>query len=84
MDWEDWGLAPRGWDAATLWGHSLAVPVLAERVQWEYQADLGSRSGLVSQLFFCAEIIAAGDGYTGPLAEPTRQEAARLISSLRA
>jgi hypothetical protein len=31
----------------------------------------------------CAEIIAAGDGYDGPLAEPVRQEATRLISSLR-
>jgi len=84
LDWEDWGLVPRGWDAATLWVNSLAVPVLAERVQREYQADLGSRSGLVSQLFFCAEIIAAGDGYAGPLAEPTRREAARLINSLGA
>jgi len=83
LDWEDWGLAPRGWDAATLWGNSLAMPALAERVQEEYQADLGSRSGLVSQLFFCAEIIAAGDGYAGPLAEPSRREAARLISSLQ-
>jgi hypothetical protein len=83
LDWEDWGLAPRGWDAATLWGSSLAVPVLAERVQREYQADLASRSGLVSQLYFCAEMIAAGDGYAGPLAESSRREAARLISSLR-
>ncbi len=83
LDWEDWGLAPRGWDAATLWGSSLAVPALAERVQREYQADLGSRSGLMSQLFFCAEMIVAGDGYAGPLAEPSRREAIRLISSLQ-
>lgn len=83
LDWEDWGMAPRGWDAATLWGNSLAVPALAARVQREYQADLGSRSGLLSQLFFCAEIIAAGDRYAGPLAEPAQREATRLISSLR-
>ncbi|MGH3999938.1 MAG: hypothetical protein ACRDTJ_21040 [Pseudonocardiaceae bacterium] len=83
LDWEDWGLGPRGWDAATLWGNSLAVPALAARVQRAYQADLGSRSGLLSQLFFCAEIIASGDGYAGPLAEPSRREAARLISSLQ-
>lgn len=83
LDWEDWGLAPRGWDASTLWGNSLAVPALAERVRREYQADLDSRSGLVSQLFFCAEIIAAGDDYAGPLAEPSRREAARLIRSLQ-
>jgi hypothetical protein len=83
LDWEDWGLAPRSWDSATLWGNSLAVPALAERVQREYQADLGSRSGLLSQLFFCAEMIAAGADYAGPLAEPARREAARLISSLQ-
>ncbi len=83
LDWEDWGMAPRGWDAATLWGNSLAVPELAARVQWEYQADLGSRSGLLSQLFFCAEIIAAGDRYAGPLAGPAHREATRLISSLQ-
>ncbi|MGH3866989.1 MAG: hypothetical protein ACRDQ4_12775 [Pseudonocardiaceae bacterium] len=83
LDWEDWGLAPRGWDAATLWGNSLAVPALAERVQREYRAELDSKAGLLSQLFFCAEIIAAGDGYAGPLAEPSRREATRLISSLQ-
>jgi hypothetical protein len=83
LDWEDWGMAPRGWDAATLWGNSLAVPALAALVQREYQADLGSRSGLLSQLFFCAEVIAAGDAYAGPLAEPARREATWLISLLR-
>ncbi|MGH3550568.1 MAG: hypothetical protein ACRDQU_21105 [Pseudonocardiaceae bacterium] len=83
LDWEDWGLAPRGWDAATLWGNSLAVPTLAARLQRAYQADLGSRSGLLSQLFFCVEIIAAGDCYAGPLAEPARREATRLINLLQ-
>lgn len=83
LDWEDWGLAPRGWDAATLWGNSLAVPELAQRVQREYRADLDSRSGLLSQLFFCCELIAAGDDYAGPLAEPSRREAARLVNSLQ-
>ncbi|MGB8201807.1 MAG: hypothetical protein WCF33_19305 [Pseudonocardiaceae bacterium] len=32
LDWEDRGVAPRGWDAATLWGHSLAVPAFP----WRY------------------------------------------------
>jgi hypothetical protein len=83
LDWEDWGLAPRGWDAATLWGNSLVVPVLAERVQREHRADLESRTGVVSQLFFCCEIIAAGEGYAGPLAESSKREAARLVSVLQ-
>ncbi|MGH3830646.1 MAG: hypothetical protein ACRDRS_09395 [Pseudonocardiaceae bacterium] len=83
LDWEDWGLAPRGWDAATLWGNSLAVPELVARVQREYRVDLGSRSGLLSQLYFCSEMISAGDDYAGPLAEPTRRETTRLISLLQ-
>lgn len=29
LDWEDWGRAPRGLDAANLWACSLAVPGLA-------------------------------------------------------
>ncbi|MER6316373.1 phosphotransferase [Streptomyces sp. NPDC001581] len=32
IDWEDWGMAPRGRDAATLWGNALAVRTLADRV----------------------------------------------------
>lgn len=40
IDWEDWGMAPRGLDAATLWGHSLAVPALTERVWSERRPDL--------------------------------------------
>ncbi|MGH3771450.1 MAG: hypothetical protein ACRDRW_08660 [Pseudonocardiaceae bacterium] len=83
LDWEDWGLAPRGWDAATLWGNSLAVPELAERVQREYRVDLDSRSGLLSQLFFCSEMISAGADYAGPLTEPSGREASRLISLLQ-
>src|SRR5882757_8801832 len=39
LDWEDWGAAPRGWDATQLWGASLPVPALAERVQQEFAAD---------------------------------------------
>jgi hypothetical protein len=65
---------------ARLTGQGSGVEATAWR---EYQADLGSRSGLVSQVFFCAEIIAAGDDYAGPLAKPTRREATRLISSLQ-
>ncbi|MFF4434394.1 hypothetical protein ACFYZ4_35220 [Streptomyces sp. NPDC001513] len=32
IDWEDWGMAPRGRGAATLWGNALAVRTLADRV----------------------------------------------------
>ncbi|MER6200551.1 phosphotransferase [Streptomyces sp. NPDC001586] len=32
IDWEDWGMAPRGRDVSTLWGNALAVRTLADRV----------------------------------------------------
>nr|WP_246361061.1 hypothetical protein [Haloechinothrix aidingensis] len=82
LDWEDFGLAPRGWDAATLWANSLAVPDLAERVQQVFAADLGSRTGLVCQLYACAELLAAGEDYAGPLAEPARAAADGLVTAL--
>jgi hypothetical protein len=82
LDWEDWGLAPRGLDAAMLWAASLVIPGLAERVQRERRADLDSRSGWLAQLFFCAELLADVD-YAGVLAEPARQAADRLLIACR-
>jgi hypothetical protein len=63
FDWEDWGNAPRGLDAASLWGNALAVPALAERVLHERSADFESRDGKLMMLFVCAKI-------TGPYALP--------------
>ncbi len=82
LDWEDFGLAPRGWDAATLWVNSLAVPALAEQVQRVFAADLGSRTGLLCQLHACAELLVAGEDYAGPLAAPVRNAAERLVTAL--
>ena len=82
LDWEDWGLAPRGLDAAMLWSNSLAVRQLATRIQQERRADLESRTGLLAQLYFCAEALALPPEYAGPLAQPARREADRLLVSL--
>ena len=85
LDWEDWGAAPRGHDAATLWGHSLCVPSVADRIQREFAADVDSRSGRLAQLLFCANVIrlAAGRAVPSPLLGPVRQEAERLVARLR-
>ncbi|MFD3354835.1 hypothetical protein [Streptomyces fradiae] len=63
FDWEDWGMAPRGLDAANLWGASLAVPTLADRVRSERRDDLESRDGRLMTLFVAAKIL-------GPYADP--------------
>ncbi|WP_406298342.1 hypothetical protein OG948_23195 [Embleya sp. NBC_00888] len=84
LDWEDWGMAPRGLDASTLWGTSLALPQLAERVRRERRADLESAEGRVMALFFCAKVVGGYGDPADPLYEPARHEAAGLIKALQA
>ncbi|MEO6083525.1 MAG: hypothetical protein ABIQ18_10520 [Umezawaea sp.] len=83
LDWEDWGLAPRGLDAAMLWAASLAVPGLAEQVHQVRRADLDSRDGQVMRLFFAAGIVGAPAGYSGSQLDPARAAAERLLTTLR-
>ncbi|MFF7455270.1 hypothetical protein [Kitasatospora sp. NPDC008115] len=75
FDWEDWGMAPRGLDSATLWAASLAVPALADRVRSERSADFASRGGKLMTLFVAAKIL-------GPHAHPEdpRLEGARALA----
>lgn len=84
FDWEDWGMAPLGLDAAWLWGNSLAIPELAARVRHERHRDLESRGGKLMALFFCSAIV-------GPHADPNdsrlrlaQMETERLMAELQA
>lgn len=54
LDWEAWGLAPRGYDAATLWGLSLPHPDLAAQIQSTFADELSCRSGQLARLAWCA------------------------------
>ncbi|GCD99893.1 hypothetical protein EHYA_07615 [Embleya hyalina] len=83
LDWEDWGLAPRGLDAATLWGNSLALPTLAERVHRERCADLESRCGRIMALFFCAKVVGEYGDPADPLYAPSCRQAKRLLEELQ-
>lgn len=82
LDWEDWGLAPRGLDSAVLWVASLDVDGLAERVRRERRADLESRAGQVMTLFACAKVLA---NYSAPARRVglTRAVAEPLMAALR-
>ncbi|MGQ0775550.1 MAG: hypothetical protein ACT4NY_14215 [Pseudonocardiales bacterium] len=86
LDWEDWGAAPRGRDAVTLWGVSLLVPALADRVQREFQTDLQTRSGKLAQLLFCSNVIRvnAKRADPSPLVQPAKRAAEMLLTELRA
>jgi hypothetical protein len=85
LDWEDWGSGPRGLDAATLWGFSLGVPALAERIQVEFSDDLGTRSGRLAQLLFCANVARSfrRSGRVMPFTEASLEAGSRLLSELR-
>lgn len=78
LDWEDWGRAPRGLDAATLWAGSFAVPEIADAMYEHRRADLESPSGKVMRLFKCAELLAWADQR-----EPRYVTARREVERLR-
>jgi hypothetical protein len=85
LDWEDWGTAPRGHDAATLWQASLPHPALTARVEREFATDLETRSGKLSLLLRCANAIriAKSRGTITPLLEPAKAAVEKLLSELR-
>lgn len=84
FDWEDWGNAPRGLDSASLWGASLAVPALAERVRHERRHDFESRDGKLMTLFICSNIAGPYAHPEDPRVKPARREAERIIEELQA
>lgn len=57
LDWEGWGIAPMGYDAATLYCHSLLVPDVAARVYEEFSAELSTPDGVRSQLLVIARML---------------------------
>ncbi len=84
LDWESWGMAPAGWDAACLWSASLSVPALAERVLAVFDDVLTTRSGRLSRLLLCANAERAHrrTGTAGPLTATLASTASTLIEEL--
>ncbi|WP_443077607.1 hypothetical protein [Streptomyces sp. SP17BM10] len=83
FDWEDWGMAPRGLDSASLYAASLAVPALADRVRHERRADLESWDGMVMRLFVLAKIAGPHADSDDPRMAPAHAEAEQLIHALQ-
>ncbi|MEV0916629.1 hypothetical protein AB0I93_20535 [Streptomyces sp. NPDC049967] len=84
FDWEDWGMAPRGLDAATLWGASLAVSALADRVRSERRNDLASRDGKLMTLFVAAKILGPYADPDDPRLVPAKKMAEQYLQELQA
>jgi len=80
LDWEGWGIAPRGYDAAMLHSYSLLVPEAAERVRRELGHILDTPDGRFAELVVISELLHAADrGSHLELIQPLRQRAARLL-----
>lgn len=63
LDWEGWGRAPEGFDAATLYAYSLLHENVAARVRDAFPI-LGSQAGLAAEATVCAQLlqtVARGD-----------------------
>ncbi|OSC66144.1 hypothetical protein B5181_17695 [Streptomyces sp. 4F] len=56
LDWEGWGQAPEGFDAATLYAYTLLQPDTAARVRTAFPI-LGSPSGLAAEATVCAQLL---------------------------
>lgn len=84
IDWEDWGNAPRGLDAACLWQASLGDADLSRQVRLAFGDDLDSRSGTLAMLVQCANAIraAARRGEETSLSRAARTASTRLLALL--
>lgn len=83
VDWEGWGLAPAGFDAATLYLHTLAVPDMAERVRREFAGQLDARDGLLAQLYVTGRmLLRINSGDYPDLAIPLHHNAERVLAAL--
>ncbi|REE98360.1 hypothetical protein DFJ69_3847 [Thermomonospora umbrina] len=77
LDWEFWGAAPAGTDAATLYCTSLLVPEVAAQVYERWREVLESPDGRLAQLCVCLQLRRHRD--VGALEGPLRVLARRLV-----
>lgn len=83
LDWETWGRAPAGYDAATLVCTSLAYPDVAERVSQALSEFLDSLAGRVATLAAATRLLRFADGgELTELTQPVRQYATRVLDCL--
>ena len=71
LDWEGWGMAQEGFDAATLYAYVPLQPDAAGRARTAFPV-LGSPAGLAAEATVCAQLlqtVARGDNLVleGPL-----------------
>jgi thiamine kinase-like enzyme len=81
LDWEGWGLAPPGYDAATLHCYSLLDADTAPQIRRELAHLLTHPGGTYATLAVTAELLhAAAEGTHTELAEPLRRFARSTLT----
>jgi hypothetical protein len=82
LDWESWGSAPAGYDAALLHGASLMQPAIAERVYHTFADILTGPGGAVAQLAAAAKLLRLVDYGDHPdLAVPLHRHARSILAT---
>lgn len=86
VDWEGWGVAPAGYDAACLYVHTLLAPATAAAVHAELAPLLDTRDGLLAQLYATTRVLMRVDqgdypGMAVPLHRNVEKVLARLAPS---
>jgi hypothetical protein len=81
LDWEQWGAAPRGFDAALLLSLTITEPELYRRLEAAFAEDLDTPSGKVARLYTLARRLNRIEaGLHDPREHrPTEREAWRVL-----
>lgn len=80
LDWESWGTAPAGYDAALLLVVSLTDTSLTRHIHRQFQRELDSPSGRIAQLAAAAKILELVERGRNPqLERPARDHAERVL-----
>jgi hypothetical protein len=83
QDWESWGSAPVGYDAALLHATSLLQPKIAARVHSVFGEVLDTHSGQVAQLLAAAKLLGLVEHGDHPqLAIPLHRHARSIVDWL--
>lgn len=84
LDWEGWGKAPFGYDAATLYCFSLLIPEVAQRVYQTFADILDTHEGVLAQLYVITRLLHRIDlGDFMDLAGPLHRHACNLLARLK-
>lgn len=83
LDWEGFGPAPYGFDAAHLHAYALPSPAIATRVRTVFADVLDTTEGWLAQLTVAAILLQAAprDPVHARLAGPVRAHAGRLLAT---